>query len=1175
MMREARFALAEAHYRLHNYEEAAELYQLVFRDSPPTLPLLRGLGMTLAKLGRFDEAFRHLRLAFEQEQPKNSQTAAYLALCGALGTPKTEEDKIDNLRWAFSLMGQYCRGGDADIADVFHRLVTEARQHGYRVEPAPLLVACQAMASAELADENAAFAYASLAEQSPDSVDDRMAWLFCHAQKSGFEDAISTRTTLRLFARTCRNGSAAQKFFEQRQWNFADVRYACLKTLASLPESERLELASELDGSALQEDRESLLIRRCAEKEKQGDLVEAVDALNVLLALAPDHLEAWKNAARLNYKLERFEKAAHCFASWHARCPDDVVPFVRLAVVQQVGRCGDFIETLNQSLARASSGQRAAIAYVGSRLALNEFFRQDASRDQHARNRLWFQALSWLRTCLAADPKHHDALLLLAAMLAHSGDRSRLAALAPSLAAVSEKDPLLALFLAVARLAAGDTEAATRSALACLGEERRASLADGERQELCNEKLSWPAEVSFLVGLAQWSNPNAAIPPLRQAAEEDSVSSQRARALLGWLYLQQGDFQSAAREWRTVDTSKRKAWHLDHALPDVVLINGLLALQNERYEEAVDFFREAVKLHCSDHSLPDLLNLARIRAAQALLFEDEDLRLIPIEEDVSVFDPYVHNARAASLLLKQAIQAGLNDPNIHYLLALAYERQKQYSDAKEVLKRISPPDAYVLLLLGSLTFREKKTGSVSPYQLAEQYWKQAWSELQTEPTKDDKRLHFAVGYNLLRLLLSLGKLEEAFQLLPAVLELATSRNKGMLTLLGLLLQCSLAREVDDLRLGELMTLSASEETALLEWITSLGCLETSEALLLTLAAARSESARAGGRLLEAKVLRAKALLDRGKPLDAEHQLTVLEFRHELPAPMRAALLNLLGCCSVLAQDFVEGSRHFHAALQIAPDDPRIVQNLALAWEFQGYFHRSLQMWNQFFELVDDSLAAPSGFPNYREALLFESLRRLGARLYEQERWEAALQYLQRAYQLQPEHPEVLERLFHTLNQLHRVDQARTTLARLRQLRADSPQLDIYELELYELHRLEDIEPFLSLLERIVRHHPGDRDVLQRSHVRFAHLLNFLIHLNDQYRDILHQTARDVNRLPSRQINWEQLDEFVKQTTEQLSTLKQSLLRCAKLADTEPQRRQIKHLLEAIEQEISLCHTLAS
>ncbi|HZU36947.1 MAG TPA: tetratricopeptide repeat protein, partial [Gemmataceae bacterium] len=63
MLHEVRLELGQAHERLKQFAEAANIYAGLLRDYPPTMSVLRGLGVSLARLGRYDEAFTHLRTA--------------------------------------------------------------------------------------------------------------------------------------------------------------------------------------------------------------------------------------------------------------------------------------------------------------------------------------------------------------------------------------------------------------------------------------------------------------------------------------------------------------------------------------------------------------------------------------------------------------------------------------------------------------------------------------------------------------------------------------------------------------------------------------------------------------------------------------------------------------------------------------------------------------------------------------------------------------------------------------------------------------------------------------------------------------------------------------------------------------------------------------------------------
>jgi tetratricopeptide (TPR) repeat protein len=82
LIRQAELALGQAHYRQGNFQESADVFNKLLAEAAPTLPVLRGLGLALTRLGKHDQAFKHLRAATEMD-PQHGLTAAYLALCGA------------------------------------------------------------------------------------------------------------------------------------------------------------------------------------------------------------------------------------------------------------------------------------------------------------------------------------------------------------------------------------------------------------------------------------------------------------------------------------------------------------------------------------------------------------------------------------------------------------------------------------------------------------------------------------------------------------------------------------------------------------------------------------------------------------------------------------------------------------------------------------------------------------------------------------------------------------------------------------------------------------------------------------------------------------------------------------------------------------------------------------
>jgi len=106
------------------------------------------------------------------------------------------------------------------------------------------------------------------------------------------------------------------------------------------------------------------------------------------------------------------------------------------------------------------------------------------------------------------------------------------------------------------------------------------------------------------------------------AVVEKGPSAVYARALLGRLYLSRGAYDEAIHWWNSVDAHRRSEWQLDEPLRQTVLLSGLMAYEEERFEQAADRFREASKLGLRDRRLGSLLTLALVRAGQRLLYEE-------------------------------------------------------------------------------------------------------------------------------------------------------------------------------------------------------------------------------------------------------------------------------------------------------------------------------------------------------------------------------------------------------------------------------------------------------------------------------------------------------------------------------------------------------------------------
>jgi tetratricopeptide (TPR) repeat protein len=521
---------------------------------------------------------------------------------------------------------------------------------------------------------------------------------------------------------------------------------------------------------------------------------------------------------------------------------------------------------------------------------------------------------------------------------------------------------------------------------------------------------------------------------------------------------------------------------------------------------------------------------------------------------------------AAAALLQRAASGG-SDPSVQYMLAMAYKRRGKVAEARDALRKITPPDANVLLQMALLS-------------LAENNLPQAEGELQRAWEVDPSS--YEVCYNLLMTRLTLGRVRDSLALVRPALEMLVRKGgngpaeeeRRYLQVLGLLLQAADGPTGGKAPEG-LAELSAADEQRLLKVIRSLGQHDTALRLLTVLTQARSRSAVVREAYLEAVLIKARGLMDRCAWGEAEMLLRPLAREKNAPRTTQVALLNLLGCCACLTQDFPGGVTHFTAALKLAPDDPRLHQNVALAHELQGDLAQADPHWNRYFDLLDNRVPVPPDRPNYLDALAFESLNRLATRFGEKEKWTSALGYVQRAARLRPEAPEVLERLFHLYNHSKRPQDARRTLDELRRLRPQDPQYELYELDLVEVKGLNDIERLLNEIERIRRRYPDDNRVGERAVNMVANVIPLMGNLCDQLTEQMSKVIDQVRHLPNYQINWTAVREVMRDLLREFQKLRRITNKCLPLVSSDEHRRIVRDLSDHIDRKMEACRSMGA
>ncbi len=524
--------------------------------------------------------------------------------------------------------------------------------------------------------------------------------------------------------------------------------------------------------------------------------------------------------------------------------------------------------------------------------------------------------------------------------------------------------------------------------------------------------------------------------------------------------------------------------------------------------------------------------------------------------------------QAAAQLLERAVQAGCQDANVLYMLAMAHKRQGKVNDARNALRKIQRPDANVILQMGLLSLQENQLVQ------AEDELTRAWQM--------DSQC-YEICYNLLLTRLTLGKIEVCLALIPTAVELIARRppqtqeeeRRFLLVLQALLQACDKADNRAAPLVPLLSELTTADEQRLLKIIRSLGQLDTVLALLKTLSEARPRSAAMREAYLEAVLVKAKDLIDRCAWTEAELLLRPLARDKSGSRPTQVALLNLLGCCACMTQDFDGGIKHFSAAIKLAPNDARMHQNLALTYELKGELPQADPYWNRFYELLHDGMPAPADIPHYIDHLAFESLGRLAARYSEKEKWTSALSYVQRAAQLRPNDADTLERLFHLYNQAKRPQDARRTLDNLRRLRPGEPQYELYELDLIEVKGLNEIEKLLSDIDRILKRYPDDARVEERAVTMVGNVIPLMGNLCDQLTDQMSKVIDQVRNLPNYQINWSAVREVMRDLLREFQKLRRITGKCLPLVSTDEHRRIIRDLADHIDKKMEACRSMGA
>src|SRR5262249_46591456 len=145
-------------------------------------------------------------------------------------------------------------------------------------------------------------------------------------------------------------------------------------------------------------------------EEEAGRKDSARACALVLLRLAPGSLAGHDRLACLHYRQGEMDQALALLGGWHRLAPNDHWPLVRQAIIeQQRGNAQRRAEAIDRALGLTRGPLRAAVAFLGARLALREGLRA-GSRDPAAQRRA--QQNGEVEPSSAGPALEHTAALL-------------------------------------------------------------------------------------------------------------------------------------------------------------------------------------------------------------------------------------------------------------------------------------------------------------------------------------------------------------------------------------------------------------------------------------------------------------------------------------------------------------------------------------------------------------------------------------------------------------------------------------------------------------------------------------------------------------------------------------------------------------------------------------------
>ena len=137
---------------------------------------------------------------------------------------------------------------------------------------------------------------------------------------------------------------------------------------------------------------------------------------------------------------------------------------------------------------------------------------------------------------------------------------------------------------------------------------------------------------------------------------------------------------------------------------------------------------------------------------------------MPPAEAIPVAEGLLSRYEVAAQVLDRAVQAGCQDPNVLYMLAMAHKRQGKTAEARNALRKIAEA-------------RRQRPPANGPAVPARKQPRRRPRASCSAPGTMDKS-SYEICYNLLLTQLTLGKVDECLELLPQAIELTSGAGNA-------------------------------------------------------------------------------------------------------------------------------------------------------------------------------------------------------------------------------------------------------------------------------------------------------------------------------------------------------------------------------------------------------------